>query len=100
MRDKCIKLDNSNVQVAPYQALPVLGGPKITHHRAAALDVIEPCPDMSEEVSFLHACWSDVDVHEWQLTRRYLSQERMAAVHEVIQKYMKKLCERTNHHMG
>ena len=41
-------LDNSNVQLAPYQALPV-GGPLITHHRAAALNVIEP-GTMPEEV--------------------------------------------------
>jgi hypothetical protein len=42
-------LDNSNVQLAPYQALPV-GGPLITHHRAAALNVLEP-GTMPEDVS-------------------------------------------------
>jgi hypothetical protein len=43
---------NSNVQIAPYQALPVAGPVAgiITHHRATALDVQEPGPDMSEEV--------------------------------------------------
>ena len=42
-------LDNSNVQLAPYQALPV-AGPLITHHRAAALNVLEP-GTMPEDVS-------------------------------------------------
>jgi hypothetical protein len=52
LRSQCIK-DNSNaVAIAPYQALGVCG-PLITYHRAAALDVLEPCPNMSEEVSAL-----------------------------------------------
>lgn len=74
LRSQRIK-DNSNaVAIAPYQALGVCG-PIITHHRAAALDVLEPCPNMSEE-------------------------DRLSAIHEVLQKYQKKLAERTNHHMG
>jgi len=27
-------------------------------------------------------------------------QDRLSAIHEVLQKYQKKLAERTNHHMG
>jgi hypothetical protein len=41
------------------QALPV-AGPIITHHRAAALDVLEPSPELSEE-------------------------DRLAAIHETLQ---------------
>jgi len=73
-RSKMLKPDNSQVQVAPYQALPV-AGPIITHHRASALKVLEPSPDMPEE-------------------------ERLAAINETLAKYMKKLQERTSHHMG
>lgn len=69
-----LKHDNSQVQVAPYQALPV-AGPIITHHRASALKVLEPSPDLPEE-------------------------ERLAAINETLSKYMKKLAERTTHHMG
>jgi histidine decarboxylase len=50
LRSKMLKHDNSQVQVAPYQALPV-AGPIITHHRASALKVLEPSPDIPEEVS-------------------------------------------------
>jgi hypothetical protein len=35
--------------VAPYQATPVM--PLITHNRAAAFNVLEPTPDMTEDVS-------------------------------------------------
>jgi hypothetical protein len=38
--------------VAPYQATPVM--PLITHNRAAAFNVLEPAPDMTEEV---RTCW-------------------------------------------
>jgi hypothetical protein len=45
---------NSNVQIAPYQALPVAGpvAGLITHHKATALNIQEPGTDMSEEVRF------------------------------------------------
>jgi hypothetical protein len=50
LRSQCIKQEQtSQLQLAPYQALPV-AGPIITHHRASALDVMEPSPDLSEEV--------------------------------------------------
>ena len=50
MRNKMLKHDNSHVQVAPYQALPV-AGPIITHHRASGLKILEPSQDIPEEVS-------------------------------------------------
>jgi histidine decarboxylase len=43
-------MDNSNVQVAPYQALPV-SGPVITHNISKALNILEPSGHLSEEVS-------------------------------------------------
>lgn len=49
LRSERLKQGNSNVQIAPYQALPV-AGPIITHIKATALDVQELSPDMSEEV--------------------------------------------------
>jgi histidine decarboxylase len=69
-----LKQGNSSVQLAPYQALPV-AGPVITHNKATALDVQELSPELSEE-------------------------DRLSAVNEILQKYMKKLKERTTHHMG
>jgi hypothetical protein len=62
-RNQRLKPGNGNVQIAPYQALPV-AGPIITHHKATALDVQELSPEMSEEVGRLHrlmfgvnSCW-------------------------------------------
>jgi histidine decarboxylase len=51
-RNQRLKQGNGNVQIAPYQALPV-AGPIITHHKATALDVQELSPEMSEEVGRL-----------------------------------------------
>lgn len=45
LNDPCRK-----TQVAPYQALPVVG-PLITHHKATVLPVNEPHPEKSDEVS-------------------------------------------------
>ncbi|KAI8472952.1 MAG: serine decarboxylase [Monoraphidium minutum] len=56
---------------SPYQATPVCGA--ITHNHAAGLHI--PDGERPEE-------------------------ERMAAINETIQKYEKKLAERTKHHMG
>jgi hypothetical protein len=57
LRSQCIKQEQtSQLQLAPYQALPV-AGPIITHHRACALDVMEPSPDMPEEVG----SWSTIE---------------------------------------
>jgi len=53
LRNQRLQHGNSNVQIAPYQALPV-AGPVITHHKATALDVQEYSPDMSEEVGSVH----------------------------------------------
>ncbi|KXZ55245.1 hypothetical protein GPECTOR_3g385 [Gonium pectorale] len=60
--------------VAPYQAMPV-AGPVITHHKSTALPVLEPQAELSDE-------------------------EREARMAEMIGNYMKKLSERTHHHMG
>lgn len=49
LRNQRLKQGNSNVQIAPYQALPV-AGPIITHHKATALEVPEYLPEMTEEV--------------------------------------------------
>jgi hypothetical protein len=47
---------NSNVQIAPYQALPVVSTPSlITHHKASALEVQDFLPEMCEEVR--RAAW-------------------------------------------
>ncbi|KAG2444886.1 hypothetical protein HXX76_001623 [Chlamydomonas incerta] len=74
-RSAHMKMDSYNVgAVAPYQAMPV-AGPVITHHKSTALPVVEPHPEMTEE-------------------------EREARVAEMIGSYMKKLAERTHHHMG
>src|SRR5688572_4216429 len=48
-RTQHLQVDNTAVQVAPYQSLPV-AGPVITHHRAAALNVLEPTANMPREV--------------------------------------------------
>lgn len=107
---------NSSVQLAPYQALPV-AGPVITHNKATALDVQELSPELNEEVS-LPAGEAGAEVRGTgetaaaavslllrQLTHVCLVatcvlQDRLAAVNEILQKYMKKLKERTTHHMG
>ncbi|KAG2448549.1 hypothetical protein HYH02_006440 [Chlamydomonas schloesseri] len=74
-RSAHMKMDSYNVgAVAPYQAMPV-AGPVITHHKSTALPVVEPHPEMTEE-------------------------EREATIAEMIGSYMKKLAERTHHHMG
>ncbi|GIL91077.1 hypothetical protein Vretifemale_18759 [Volvox reticuliferus] len=75
LRSARLKVDTYNVAaVAPYQAMPV-AGPVITHHKSTALPVVEPHPEMTEE-------------------------EREARIAEMIDSYMKKLAERTHHHMG
>ncbi|GIL65938.1 hypothetical protein Vafri_19565 [Volvox africanus] len=75
LRSAHLKVDTYNVAaVAPYQAMPV-AGPVITHHKSTALPVVEPHPEMTEE-------------------------EREARIAEMIDGYMKKLAERTHHHMG
>jgi histidine decarboxylase len=52
LRSQCIKHEQTNqLQLAPYQALPV-AGPVITHHRASAVDVMEPSPDLPDEVRY------------------------------------------------
>jgi hypothetical protein len=45
-RQHCPSRDK--LAVAPYQATPVM--PLITHNRASAFNVLEPTPDMTEEV--------------------------------------------------
>jgi hypothetical protein len=45
-RQHCPSRDK--LAVAPYQATPVM--PLITHNRASAFNVLEPSPDMNEEV--------------------------------------------------
>lgn len=102
---------NAKVQIAPYQALPV-AGPVITHHRAAALDVVEPAADMPEEASVRggvppsarRASPSSMGNAPAATSSppppSHHVQERLACIHETLQKYMKKLAERTSHHMG
>jgi len=58
--------------VAPYQAMPV-HGPVITHNKAAGLEILEA--SLSAE-------------------------DREAAMHDILSKYMKKLADRTHHHLG
>ncbi|GLI60631.1 hypothetical protein VaNZ11_002828 [Volvox africanus] len=75
LRSAHLKVDTYNVAaVAPYQAMPI-AGPVITHHKSTALPVVEPHPEMTDE-------------------------EREARIAEMIDNYMKKLAERTHHHMG
>jgi hypothetical protein len=102
---------NAKVQIAPYQALPV-AGPVITHHRAAALDVVEPAADMPEEASVRGGVPPSARRASPSLMGNapaatssppppsHHVQERLACIHETLQKYMKKLAERTSHHMG
>ncbi|GBF93211.1 serine decarboxylase-like, partial [Raphidocelis subcapitata] len=71
LRSERLKGAGPALQVAPYQATPVCGA--ITHHHAAGLHI----PDEERPV-----------------------EDRIAAINETIQKYEKKLQERTRHHMG
>lgn len=55
LRSQYLKTETlGHAAVAPYQALPV-AGPVITHHKSTALPVLEPHPEMSDEVRGEHA---------------------------------------------
>ncbi|KAJ9528608.1 hypothetical protein QJQ45_020416 [Haematococcus lacustris] len=66
---------NDNVAVAPYQALPVTGPVITKESKSSGFPVLEPDASMSAE-------------------------EREAHIVEIIDRYTKKLQERTAHHMG
>ena len=55
LRSAHLKTETYDVAaVAPYQALPV-AGPVITHHKSTALPVVEPHPEVTEEVGGVRA---------------------------------------------
>jgi hypothetical protein len=64
LRSQKLAGGNSNVQIAPYQALPVVSAPSglITHHRAAALEV-QDHPEMAEEVGVSGGCCPGAGPH-------------------------------------
>lgn len=61
-RPQHMKVKNTNVQIAPYQALPV-AGPVITHHRSTAFKVSEPTAELPEEVGSIDVCTTNLFAH-------------------------------------
>eukprot|EP00882_Tetradesmus_deserticola_P009750 GHRQ01010299.1.p2 GENE.GHRQ01010299.1~~GHRQ01010299.1.p2 ORF type:complete len:153 (+),score=10.72 GHRQ01010299.1:105-563(+) len=72
--DKRSKNTSSSVTVAPCQAVAVCS-PPITHHRAEAVEVLEPYVNIADE-------------------------DRLSAIQDVLQNYTKKLSERTKYFLG
>lgn len=66
---------NDNYAIAPYQAMPVTGPVVTKEAKTSGLPVVEPDHSVSPE-------------------------EREAQINEIIERYTKKLQERTAHHMG